>query len=78
MTDNKMLCYVMSSTSSDDEREFSDDTDCVLIEMLEAHIEKLQTENNELKQTIAALSERIKTFQCIIKSDIIAKICQCL
>ena len=68
----------MSSTSSDDEREFSDDTDCVLIEMLEAHVDKLQTENEQLKLTIAALTERIKTFQCIVKSDIIAKICQCL
>lgn len=68
----------MSSTSSDDERELSDDTDCVLIEMLEAHVDKLQNENKQLKQTIAALSERIKTFQCIVKSDIIAKICQCL
>ena len=65
----------MSSTSSDDEREFSDDTDCVLIEMLEAHVDKLQTENEQLKHTIAALSERVKTFQCIIKSDIIVKIC---
>jgi len=68
----------MSSTSSESERSFSDDTDCILIEMLESHIDKLQTENEQLKQTIAALSERIKTFQCIIKSDIIAKICQCL
>jgi cell division protein FtsB len=68
----------MSSTSSDDERELSDDTDCVLIEMLEAHIDKLKAENNELKHTIESLRERVKTFQCIVKSDIIAKICQCV
>ena len=53
----------MSSSSSDSEREFSDDTECILIEMLESHIEKLQEENEQLKQTIEKLNKKIKTFQ---------------
>ena len=67
----------MSSTSSESEREFSDDTDCILIEMLESHIDKLQTENEQLKQTIDKLSKKIKTFQAIVKSDVIEKIFKC-
>ena len=68
----------MSSASSESEREFSDDTDCILIEMLESHIDKLQTENEQLKQTIDKLSKKIKTFQAIVKSDLIEKIFKCL
>ena len=68
----------MSSTSSESERSFSDDTDCILIEMLESHIDKLQKENEQLKQTIDKLNKKIKTFQAIEKSDLIEKIFKCL
>ena len=66
----------MSSTSSI--AEMSEDTDQALIEAMEAQIDDLQDEVKRLSETIDKLNKKIRTFQSIVKSDLIGKIFKCL
>ena len=66
----------MSSTSS--MAEMSEDTDQALIAAMEAQIDKLQDEVKRLNVTIEKLNKKIRTFQSIVKSDLIGKIFKCL
>ena len=66
----------MSSTSS--MAEMSEDTDQALIEAMETQIDDLQDEVKRLHETIEKLNKKIRTFQSIVKSDLIGKIFKCL
>ena len=66
----------MSSTSS--MAEMSEDTDQALIEAMETQIDDLQDEVKRLNETIDKLNKKIRTFQSIVKSDLIGKIFKCL
>ena len=66
----------MSSTSS--MAEMSEDTDQALIEAMETQIGDLQDEVKRLHETIDKLNKKIRTFQSIVKSDLIGKIFKCL
>ena len=66
----------MSSTSSI--AEMSEDTEQALIGAMEAQIDDLQDEVKRLHETIDKLNKKIRTFQAIVKSDLIGKIFKCL
>ena len=66
----------MSSTSSI--AEMSEDTEQALIGAMEAQIDDLQDEVKRLHETIDKLNKKIRTFQSIVKSDLIGKIFKCL
>ena len=66
----------MSSTSS--MAEMSEDTEQALIEAMETQIDDLQDEVKRLHETIDKLNKKIRTFQSIVKRDLIGKIFKCL
>jgi prefoldin subunit 5 len=66
----------MSSSSL--EMEMSESTESALIESLEAQIDNMHDEIQKLHETINKLNKKIKTFQSIVKSDLIGKIFKCL
>ena len=66
----------MSSDSST--VEMSESTESALIESMEAQIDDMQNEINKLNETSNKLNKKIKTFQSIIKSDLIGKIFKCI
>ena len=66
----------MSSTGST--AEMSEDTDQALSEAMEAQIDNLHDEVKRLNATIDKLNKKIRTFQSIVKSDLIGKIFKCL
>ena len=69
----------MSSTSdSQSSYEMSDDTEQALISHLEEQVDDLQTQVKLMRDTIIKLNKKIKTFQSIVKSDLIGKIFKCL
>lgn len=68
----------MSSSSSGTTLEMSESTESALIESMEAQIDDMQDEINKLNATIVKLNKKIKTFQSIIKSDLIGKIFKCI
>ena len=69
----------MSSTSdSQSNYEMSDDTEPALISHLEEQVDDLQTQVKLMRDTIIKLNKKIKTFQSIVKSDLIGKIFKCL
>ena len=69
----------MSSTSdSQSNYEMSDDTEQALISHLEEQVDDLQTQVKLMSDTIIKLNKKIKTFQSIVKSDLIGKIFKCL
>ena len=56
----------------------SDDTEQALISHLEEQVDDLQTQVKLMRDTITKLNKKIKTFQSIVKSDLIGKIFKCL
>ena len=58
--------------------EMSESTEGALIESMEAQIDAMQDEINKLNETVNKLNKKIKTFQSIIKSDLIGKIFKCM
>ena len=58
--------------------EMSESTESALIESMEAQIDDMQDEINKLNATIVKLNKKIKTFQSIVKSDLIGKIFKCM
>ena len=58
--------------------EMSESTESALIESMEAQIDDMQDEINKLNATIEKLNKKIKTFQSIVKSDLIGKIFKCI
>ena len=69
----------MSSTSdSQSSYEISDDTEQALISHLEEQVDDLQTQVKLMRDTISKLNKKIKTFQSIVKRDLIGKIFKCL
>ena len=64
----------ISSSSSSQSIEFSDDTEQVLIESMEAQIDILQDEVKRLHEIIDKLNKKVKTFENIVKSDLISKV----
>jgi len=64
----------ISSSSSSQSIEFSDDTELVLIESMEAQIDILQDEVKRLHEIIDKLNKKVKTFESIVKSDLISKV----
>ena len=70
-----MYNNVMSiSSSSSQSIEFSDDTEQVLIESMETQIDILQDEVKRLHEIIDKLNKKVKTFESIVKSDLISKV----
>ena len=63
-----------TSDESDSTMEFSEDTEQALIEAMETQIDDLQAEVKQLRETIHKLNKKLKTFQSIVKSDLIAKV----
>lgn len=64
----------ISSSSSSQSIEFSDDTEQVLIESMETQIDILQDEVKRLHEIIDKLNKKVKTFESIVKSDLISKV----
>jgi hypothetical protein len=64
----------ISSSSSSQSIEFSDDTEQVLIESMESQIDILQDEVKRLHEIIDKLNKKVKTFESIVKSDLISKV----
>ena len=56
----------------------SDDTEQALISHLEEQVDDLQTQVKLMRDTIIKLNKKIKTFQSIVRSDLIGKIFKCL
>ena len=70
---------VMSSDSdSQSNYEMSDDTEQALIAHLEEQVDDLHTQVRLMRDTIIKLNKKIKTFESIVKSDLIGKIFKCL
>ena len=67
----------MSSDSSTS-IEMSESTESALIESMEMQIDDMHDEIKQLNETINKLNKKIKTFQSIIKSDLIGKIFKCM
>ena len=53
-------------------------TESALIESMELQIDAMHDEIQKLHETINKLNKKIKTFQSIVKSDLIGKIFKCL
>ena len=66
------------SSSSSSCLEMSASSESALIESLETQIDNMHDEIKQLNETIDKLNKKIKTFQSIIKSDVIGKIFKCL
>jgi len=62
------------SSSSSSFLEMSESSESALIESLETQIDNMHDEIKQLNDTIDKLNKKIKTFQSIIKSDVIGKI----
>ena len=62
------------SSSSSQSIEFSDDTEQVLIGSMETQINALQDEVKRLHEIIDKLNKKVKTFESIVKSDLISKV----
>ena len=58
--------------------ELSESTESALIESMEMQIDAMNDDFQKLHDTIAKLNMKVKTFQSIVKSDIIGKIFKCL
>ena len=56
----------------------SDDTEQALISHLEEQVDDLQTQVKLMRDTIIKLNKKIKTFQSIVKSDLIGKTFKCV
>ena len=69
---------ISSSSSSSQSIEFSDDTEQVLIGSMETQIDALQNEVKRLHEIIDKLNKKVKTFESIVKSDLISKVCKYL
>ena len=65
-----------SSESSDSSNtyEMSEDTEQALIEAMEAQIDMLHEEIIQLRVVIEKLNMKVKTFQSIVRSDLVDKI----
>ena len=63
-----------SDNSSDVTMEFSDDTTQCLIDSMAMQIRDMQLEREALHETNNQLLHKIRTYECIIKSDILEKI----
>ena len=63
-----------SDNSSDVTMEMSDDTTQCLIDSLAMQIRDLQLERNAMREDSNKLINRLQTYECIIKSDILEKI----
>ena len=66
------------SNSDSDTHEMSEDTTQCLIDSMATQIADLQIERDALKEASDKLKNRIRTLECIVKSDILAKICNYL
>ena len=66
------------SSDSESNYEVSEDDEQALIAHLEEQIDDLQTQVKLTRDTIIKLNKKIKTFESIVKSDLIGKICKCL
>ena len=66
------------SSSDTSENSFLESSESALIESLEAQIDNMHDEIKNLNETIDKLNKKKKTFQSIIKSDVIGKIFKCL
>ena len=66
------------SSDSESNYEVSEDDEQALIAHLEEQIDDLQTQVKLMRDTIIKLNKKIKTFESIVKSDLIGKIFKCL
>jgi TolA-binding protein len=66
----------MSDDSS--EMEMSESTESALIESMEIQIDAMHDEIQKIHETINKQNKKRKTFQSIVKSDLIGKIFKCL
>ena len=66
------------SSDSESIYEASEDSEQALIAQLETQIDDLQTQVKLTHEVIIKLNKQIKTFQSIVKSDLIGKIFKCL
>ena len=68
------------SSDSDSQSNYamSDDTEQALIAHLEEQVDDLHTQVRLMRDTIIRLNKKIKTFESIVKSDLIGKIFKCL
>ena len=66
------------SSDSESNYEVSEDDEQALIAHLEEQIDDLQTQVKLTHDTITKLNKKIKTFQSIVKSDLIGKIFKCV
>ncbi len=60
-----------SSSESSNTYEMSEDTEQALIEAMEAQIDMLHDEVIQLRVVIEKLNMKLKTFQSIVRSDLI-------
>ena len=67
-----------SDSDSQSNYEMSDDTEQALIAHLEEQVDDLHTQVRLMRDTIIKLNKKIKTFENIVKSDLIGKIFKCL
>ena len=65
------------SNNSSSEMEMSESTESALIESMEMQIDAMHDEIQKLHETINKLNKKIKTFQSIVKNDLIGKIFKC-
>ncbi len=66
------------SSSDASENSFLESNESALIRSMEAQIDNMHDEIKQLNETKDKLNKKIKTFQSIIKSDVISKIFKCL
>ena len=66
------------SSDSESIYEASEDSEQALIAHLETQVDDLQTQVKRMHEIIIKLKQKIKTFQSIVKSDLICKIFKCL
>ena len=64
--------------SDSSEMEMPESTESAFIESMEAQIDDMQDAIQKLHETIDKLNKKIRTFQSIVKSDLIGKIFKCL
>jgi hypothetical protein len=63
-----------SENSSDATMDFSDDTTQCLIDSLAMQVRDLQLEREAMREDANKLINKLRTYECIIKSDILEKI----
>ena len=66
------------SSDSESIYEASEDSEQALIAHLETQIDDLQTQVKLMHEIKIKLNKKIRTFQSIVKSDLIGKIFKCL